>query len=150
MPYCRSCVLWLLLSSFKPGDLRCIKVWFYAFSIKFQPRESQETQGDCSVYFIFPVPPSHFQQEFSFLPTFSGSFLPPFYHVPSPSLNWRDLHFHEHFQLEISSKCDIKAENSSTLCTFLKGRKGLRPMRSNADLSSESQLFEVDIRGIFR
>ena len=42
--------------------------------------------------------------------------------------NWRDLHFHEHFQLEISSKCDIKAENSSTLCKFHKGRsrKGLR------------------------
>ena len=39
----------------------------------------------------------------------------------------RDLHFHEHFQLKISSKCDIKAENSSTLCKFHKGRKVLRP-----------------------
>ena len=29
------------------------------------------------------------------------------------------------FQLEISSKCDIKAENSSTLCKNHKGRKGL-------------------------
>ena len=28
---------------------------------------------------------------------------------------------------------DIKAENSSTLCKFHKGRKGLRPMGSNAD-----------------
>ena len=39
----------------------------------------------------------------------------------------RDLHFHEHFELGISSKCDIKAENSSTLCKFHKGRsrKGL-------------------------
>ena len=46
--------------------------------------------------------------------------------------NWRDLHFHEHFQLKISSKCDIKAEKSSTLCKFDKGRKGLRLMGSNA------------------
>ena len=46
---------------------------------------------------------------------------------------WRDLHLHEHFQLEISSKCDIKAENSSTLCKFHEGRKGLQPMGSNAD-----------------
>ena len=37
-------------------------------------------------------------------------------------------------RLEISSKCDIKAGNSSTLCTFHEGRKGLRPMGSNADL----------------
>ena len=51
-------------------------------------------------------------------------------------LNWRD--FHEHFQLEISSKCDIKAENSSTLCKFHKRTKGLRvrPMGSNTDLDS--------------
>ena len=39
--------------------------------------------------------------------------------------NWRDLHFHEHFQLEISSKCDIKVGNSSTLCKFHKVSKGL-------------------------
>ena len=50
--------------------------------------------------------------------------------------NCRDLHFHEHLQLEISSKCDIKAENSSTLCKFHEGRKGLRPMGSNADLEN--------------
>ena len=30
-------------------------------------------------------------------------------------------------------KCDIKAENSSTWCEFHAGRKGLRPMGSNAD-----------------
>ena len=47
--------------------------------------------------------------------------------------NWRDLHFHEHFQLEILSRCDITAENSSTFCKFHDGRKGLRLMRSNAD-----------------
>ena len=53
-------------------------------------------------------------------------------------LNWRDFHFHEHFQLEISSKCDLKVENSYTLCKFHKRRKGLRvrPMGSNADLDS--------------
>ena len=45
--------------------------------------------------------------------------------------NWRDLQFHEHFQLEVRSKCDIKAENSSTLCKLHEGRKGLRPMGSN-------------------
>ena len=39
----------------------------------------------------------------------------------------------EHFQLEISFKCDIKAENSSTLSKFHEGRKGLRSMGSNAD-----------------
>ena len=39
--------------------------------------------------------------------------------------NCRDLRFHEHFQLEISSKCDKKAENSSTLCKLHEGRKGL-------------------------
>ena len=43
------------------------------------------------------------------------------------------MHFHEHLQLEISSKCDVKVENSSTFCKFHKGRKGLRPMGSNAD-----------------
>ena len=44
------------------------------------------------------------------------------------------MNFHEHFQLEISSKCDIKVENSQpTLCKFYEGRKGLRPMGSNAD-----------------
>ena len=37
------------------------------------------------------------------------------------------------FQYEISSKCDRKAENSSTLCKFHRGRKGLWPMGSNAD-----------------
>ena len=47
--------------------------------------------------------------------------------------NWRDLHFHEYIRLEISPKCDIKAENSSTLCKFHEGRKGLPPMGSNAD-----------------
>ena len=51
--------------------------------------------------------------------------------------NWRDFHFQEHFQLEISSKSDIKAENSSTLCKFHEERKGLRPMRSNADPRNE-------------
>ena len=48
--------------------------------------------------------------------------------------NWKDLHLHKHFQLEISCKCDIKAQNSSTLCKLYEGRKGLRPMGSNADL----------------
>ena len=50
-----------------------------------------------------------------------------------------DLHFHEHFQLEISSKCDIKAENSSTLCKFHKGRKGLRPVGSYANRSPRAK-----------
>ena len=35
--------------------------------------------------------------------------------------------------IEISSKCDIKAENRSTLCQLYEGRKGLGPMGSNAD-----------------
>ena len=47
--------------------------------------------------------------------------------------NWRELDFHERFHLEISSKCDIKAENSSTLCKFRKERKWLQPMGSNPD-----------------
>ena len=51
--------------------------------------------------------------------------------------NGRDFHFHDHEQLEISSKCDIKAENSSTLCEFHEGRKGLRPLGSNADWLKE-------------
>ena len=33
----------------------------------------------------------------------------------------------------MSSKFDIKAENSSTLCKFHEGRKGLRPMGANGD-----------------
>ena len=49
------------------------------------------------------------------------------------------MHSHEHFQLEISSKCVIKAENSSTLCKFHEGRKGLGPMGSNADRSIHVQ-----------
>ena len=47
--------------------------------------------------------------------------------------NWRDLHFNEHIRLEIPPNCDIKAENSSTLCKFHNGRRGLPPMGSNAD-----------------
>ena len=35
--------------------------------------------------------------------------------------------------LRRSSKCDIKAENSSTLCKFHEGRKGLWLMGSNGD-----------------
>ena len=54
-------------------------------------------------------------------------------------LNWRELHFHEHFQLEISFKCDIKAENSSTLFKFHEERKGLRPVGSNADQKNHSR-----------
>ena len=53
-----------------------------------------------------------------------------------PSFQFWNLHFHEYFQLGISSKCDLKAENSSTLCKFHKGKRGLRPMGSNADLSA--------------
>ena len=49
------------------------------------------------------------------------------------SLGSKD-NLHELFQLETSSKCDIKAENSSTLCKCREGRKGLRWMGSNADL----------------
>ena len=52
--------------------------------------------------------------------------------------NWRDLHFQEHFQLEISSKSDIKAENSSTLCKFYDRRKG--SMWCNADLLNNWRL----------
>ena len=59
--------------------------------------------------------------------------------------NWRDLHFHEHFQLEISSKSDIKAENSSTLRKFHEGRKG--PMGSNADLLN-NWLLKSQLTGI--
>ena len=61
--------------------------------------------------------------------------------------NWRDLHFHEHFQLEISSKCDIKAENSSTLCKFHDGRKVIRPMGSNADRLKPTKLLVQDLYG---
>ena len=42
--------------------------------------------------------------------------------------NWSDLHVHEYAQLEISSKCYIKAANSSTLCKFHERRKGLQPI----------------------
>ena len=56
-------------------------------------------------------------------------FIPNFFFL----LNWRDLHSHEHFKLEISYKCDIKAEKSSTSCKFHERRNGLRPMGSNAD-----------------
>ena len=47
--------------------------------------------------------------------------------------NWSDLHVHEYAQLEISSKCYIRAANSSTLCKFHERRKGLQPMERNAD-----------------
>ena len=40
-------------------------------------------------------------------------------------------------------KCDIKAENSSTWCEFHEGRKGLRPMGSNADYLLLSQWVPV-------
>ena len=52
--------------------------------------------------------------------------------------NRKNLDFHEHFLLEILSKCEIKAEKSSTLCIFHKGREGLRPMGSNADLPEKA------------
>ena len=38
----------------------------------------------------------------------------------------------KHLQLEIASKWDIKAENSSTLCKFHEGKKGLRSVGCNA------------------
>ena len=50
----------------------------------------------------------------------------------------------KHFQLEISSKCDIKAENSSTLYTFHEGRKGLRPMGSNDDALSQISALSIN------
>ena len=53
--------------------------------------------------------------------------------------NWMDLHFHEHFWLEISFKCDIKAENSSTLFKFHEERKGLRPVGCNADQKNHAR-----------
>ena len=59
--------------------------------------------------------------------------------------NCRDLRFHEHFQFEIASKCDIKAENSSTLCKLHEGRKGLRPMGSNADLFALCKVLQYNI-----
>ena len=37
----------------------------------------------------------------------------------------RNLHFREHFPLEVSPKCDLKVENSSTLCKFHEERKGM-------------------------
>ena len=54
--------------------------------------------------------------------------------------NRRDLHY---FQLEILSKCDIKAENISTLCKFQEGRKGLRPMASNANHLDEANFKKI-------
>ena len=51
------------------------------------------------------------------------------------------MHFHEHFQLEILSKCDIKAGISSILCKFHDGRKGPRSMGSNADRFSHLPYF---------
>ena len=44
-----------------------------------------------------------------------------------------------HFRLEVPSKCDLKAENSSTLYKFCEGRKELWPMGSNADLVKQAQ-----------
>ena len=45
------------------------------------------------------------------------------FHINFPFLsNCRD--FHEHFQLEPSSNCDIKAEKGFTLFKFRKRRKG--------------------------
>ena len=43
-----------------------------------------------------------------------------------------------HFRLEVSSKCDLEAENSSTLYKFCEGRKELWPMGSNADLVKQA------------
>ena len=94
----------------------------------------------------FSIPPDH---NIFLLTIYSGvcSFLRLTVYVLQ---NWRDLHFHEHFQLKISSKCDIKAENSSNLCKFHKGRKGLRPMGSNANhqkMEAASSVQEKDQNG---
>ena len=62
--------------------------------------------------------------------------------------NRKNLDFHEHFLLEILSKCEIKAGKSSTLCIFHKGREGLRPMGSNADLPEKAYLiFPISLTG---
>ena len=48
------------------------------------------------------------------------------------------------FQLEISTQCDIKVENSSTWCKFHEGRKGPLPMGSKADPSQNRWSMELD------
>ena len=90
--------------SFKPVKLRCVKVWFHAFSVKSTQGIPRRPKG-IAVYIIFPVPPSpslvmtqvkesrkitflslspysqHFI--FSLLPTFSGHFsLLPIMYLP--------------------------------------------------------------------
>ena len=54
--HCRV-VLRLSLPSFKPGNLRYVKVWFHASSVRSDQRSPRRPKGT-AVYFIFPVPPS--------------------------------------------------------------------------------------------
>ena len=51
----RSRVLRLLSQSCKPGDLRCVKVWFHAFSVKSDQGSPRRHKG-IPVYVMFPVP----------------------------------------------------------------------------------------------
>jgi len=66
------------------------------------------------------------------------------------ALNWRELYCDEHFQIEISSKCDIKAQNSSIWCKCHEGRKGLRPMGSNADHFWIRNFFFLDMASVHK
>ena len=53
----KSRVLRLLSPSCKPGDLRCVKVLFHAFSVKSDQGSPRRPKG-IPVYVMFPVPPS--------------------------------------------------------------------------------------------
>ena len=51
----RSRVLQLLSQSCKPGDLRCVKFCFHAFSVKSEQGSPRRNKG-IPVYVMFPVP----------------------------------------------------------------------------------------------
>ena len=103
-------MLRLSLSSFKPGNLRCVKVWFYAFSVKFDQGSLKRPKG-IAVYFTFsanhphphPIvlmqvkekPQNYLLVAISLLPTFH--FLPPPY-IFDPSYP-SSLLFPGHFSL---------------------------------------------------
>ena len=85
----------LSLPSFKPGNLRCVKVWFHASSVKSDQGSPSGPKG-IAVYLIFPVPhPLSWRKLKKAVKLPSHSYLP----TPNISFSPSSLHFRPEFSL---------------------------------------------------
>ena len=101
----------------KTGNLRCVKVWFHAFSVKRNQDKGSlipgdpgvpETEWDRSVRQIPRAPIkkiafSSISLQISLLPTFSLQFLPPPYCEPPPSFCQLMRTFGQHISISVTT-----------------------------------------------